>query len=114
MDSLRVWTILGKLNHNLSSIHVPSIKLFDRLLGLISILVTNKREPSRVTGPSISRDEYINNFPVLVEEREQIICCGSESNVENEERVGVSDVRRAGSSEVRHCCLTEKELWKTR
>ena len=38
----------------------------------------------------------------------------TESNVENEERVGVSDVRRAGSSEVRHCCLTEKELWKTR
>lgn len=84
MNSLCVGTILGKLNHNLSSIHVPSVKLFYRLLSLIRILITNKCKSPRVTGPSISGDEYINDFPVLVEKREQIICGGAESDVENE------------------------------
>ena len=37
---------------------------------------------------------------ILKREREEL----TEGDVENEERVGVGDVRRACSSEVRHCC----------
>lgn len=34
-------------------------------------------EKDREMKPSISGNEYINNFPVLVEKREQIICSGA-------------------------------------
>jgi len=99
---LGIWSILSKLNHYLSAINNSSIKLIDCLLSLISILVPNKCKTSGITSPSISWDEDIDDLAILVEEREQIICTGSEGDVEDEKRIGVTDVWRASSSEVRH------------
>lgn len=48
-----------------------------------------------------SNTKPINFIPTkILREREGL----TEGDVENEERVGVGDVRRACSSEVRHCC----------
>lgn len=102
MNSLGIGAVLGKLNHNLSTIHNSSIKLFHGFLCLIRVLVPNKRKPSRFTSPSVSGDEDVDDLAVPVEEREEIICRSTESDVEDEKRVGISDVRRTGSPEVRH------------
>jgi len=102
VNSLGIWAVLGKLNHNLSAIDNFSIELFDRLLCLVRVFIPNKRETSRLSGPSVSGDKDVDDLAVLVEEREKIICARSESDVEDEERVGVSDVWRAGSPKVRH------------
>ena len=45
-----------------------------------------------------------NFIPTKIMEREREREELTEGDVENEERVGVGDVRRACSSEVRHCC----------
>lgn len=45
----------------------------------------------------------IDDLPISIKQRVQIICCSTESDVENEERVGVSDVGGAGAAEVGHC-----------
>lgn len=100
MNSLGIGAVLGKLNHNLSTIYNSSIKLFHGLLCLVRVLVPNKCEPSRFTSPSVSGDEDVDDLAVPVEEWEKIICGGTESDVEDEKRVGVSDVRRTRSPEV--------------
>jgi len=109
MDFFSTGSILSKLNHYLSAINHSSIELLDRLLGFISILVPNKCKTSRVTSPPVSRDENVDDLPVLFEEGEQIICTGSEGDVEDEERVGVFDVWRTRPSKVRHLLQRERE-----
>lgn len=105
MNSLRIWTILSELNHNLSAINNLSIKLLHSLLSLVRVLVPNKRETTRFTSPSVSGNEDVDDFAVPVEEREEIVCVCTESDVEDEKRVSVSDVWRTGSSEMRHLLL---------
>lgn len=100
MNSFSVWSIFCKLNHNLSAINIPPIKLLHCLLGLISILIPYKCKTSGITGPPIPGNEDINNLPILVEKRKKVISSSSEGNVEDEERVGVSDIRRTSSAKV--------------
>ena len=70
MNSFSIRSILGKLNHYLSAINNSSIELLDRLLGFVSILVPNKRKPPRITSPSVSGNEDIDDLAILLEERE--------------------------------------------
>lgn len=102
MNPLSIWTVLSKLNHYLSSIDNSPVELIHGLGCLILILITDKSEAARIAGPSVSGDEDVDDLAVLVEEREEIVRGGSESDVEDEEGVGVSDIRRSRSSEVRH------------
>ncbi|KAM1738831.1 hypothetical protein ACFX11_014613 [Malus domestica] len=84
---------------------------------LVLILISDKSKSARITSPPVSENEDIDDLAVLVEEREEVIRGGSckgmekekkgergitESDVEDEEEVGVSDVQRSGSTEVRH------------
>ncbi|KAM2657215.1 hypothetical protein EV1_012605 [Malus domestica] len=84
---------------------------------LVLILISDKSKSARIASPPVSGNEDINDLAILVEEREEVIRGGSckgmekdekgkreitESDVEDEEEVGVSDVRRFGSTEVRH------------
>ena len=101
-DPLSIWTILSKLNHNLSSIHNSPVELIHGLSRLILIFVPHKSEAARVAGPPVAGDKHVDDLPVLVKQQEEVVGGGTESDVEDEEGVGVSDVRRSGSSEVRH------------
>ncbi|KAM2668586.1 hypothetical protein EV2_020166 [Malus domestica] len=86
-------------------------------MGLVLILILDKSKSARIASPPVSGNEDIDDLAVLVEEQEEVIRGGSckemeneekgkrgitESGVEDEEEVGVSDVQRSGSTEVRH------------
>lgn len=101
-DWLRIRAILGKLHHDVPAIHITSIKPIYSLLSLISVFVPHKRETPRVSSPPIPRYEDVDDLAVAVEERVEVVGRGSEANVEDEEREGVADVRRARPPEVRH------------
>ncbi|KAM2663027.1 hypothetical protein EV1_009635 [Malus domestica] len=92
-----------------------TIELLHCLMRLVLILISDKSKSARITSPPVSGNEDIDDLAVLVEEREEVIRGGlgmekkekgkrgiTESDVEDEEEVGVFDVRRSGSTEVRH------------
>lgn len=102
VNPLCIRSIFRKLNCYLPTINNSPIQSFYSLLRFISILIAHKSKTSRFTSPPIFGNEDIDNLAVLVKKRKQIIGGGTEGDVENEERVGIGNVWRAGLSEVRH------------
>jgi hypothetical protein len=72
-----------------------SIKPIYRLLRLLGILVPHECETLRVPSPAVPRDEDVDDLAVALEERVEVVRRGAEADVEDEEREGVADVRRA-------------------
>lgn len=89
MNSFCVGSIFCKLNCDFSAINFSSVQPIYCLLCFICILVTNERKTTGFTSPSIFGDENINNLSVLIKKREQIVGRRPETNVKNEEIVGV-------------------------
>lgn len=92
------------MNHNFSAVQHSSVKLVNCLLCFIRILVSHKRKSSRIPRPAVSGDEDVDDLAILVKERVKIVGGGSESDVEDEKGIGISDIGRTGSSKVRHFC----------
>lgn len=64
--------------------------------------VTDKCETSRLVSPPIPRYKDINDLSITVKKGKKVICTGPEGDVEDEERVGVTDVWGSRAPEVRH------------
>lgn len=66
------------------------------------MLVADKRKATGVSSPSIARYENVHNLPISIKKGKEIVGAGSEGDVKDEERVGIPDVGRARTSEMRH------------
>jgi len=85
INPFSIWTVLGKLHHDLPPVYQSPIEPINCLLCLVLVLVPHERESARVASPAVPWDVDVDNLAVLVEEREEVISSRAEGDVEDEE-----------------------------